>query len=99
MICRAVGAARLTKLSVLMKSRPWLSVACGNETANQVLDGNDSAKFVLSIDNSRQTESCTAQLLHDAIGGFILRSRYNAPHIFAQRFVSVSVEQNVQDID
>src|SRR5258707_6781115 len=70
-----------------------------NEAANQILNSNDPAKVVLSIDNSRQTESRTAQLLHDTIGGLIIRSYYNAPYIFAQRFVSVSFEQDVQHID
>ncbi len=37
-----------------------LSVARRNQAANQILDGNDSAKVVLSIDNCRQTESRTA---------------------------------------
>src|SRR5262249_38743670 len=76
-----------------------LSLACGNEVANQILARNDAPKMVLSIDDSRQAEPPTAQLLHDAIGGLIVRSRYNAPYIFAQRFVSVSFEQNVQNID
>src|SRR2546430_11873349 len=96
-----------------MKTRSWhdaieaygeiaalrLSATRRNQAANQILDGNDPAKVVLSIDNSRQTESRTAQLLHDTIGGLIVRSRYNAPYIFAQRFVSVSFEQDVQNID
>ena len=38
-------------------------------------------------------------MLHDAIGGLIIRGCYNAPYIFAQRFVSVSFEQDVQHID
>src|SRR5882724_12798560 len=33
-----------------------LSIARRNQAANQILDGNDPAKVVLSIDNSRQTE-------------------------------------------
>src|SRR5262245_50575083 len=76
-----------------------LSVACGNEMAHQILARNDAAEVVLSIDDSRQAEPLTAQLLHDAIGGLIVRSRHNAPHIFAQRFVSISFEQNVQNVD
>ena len=76
-----------------------LSATRRNEAANQILDGNDPAKVVLSIDDSRQTESRTAQLLHDAIGGLIVGSYYNAPYIFAQRFVSVSFEQDVRNID
>ena len=82
--CRAFGAAYLPR---------------GNQAANQILNGNDPPKVVLSIDNSRQTESRTAQLLHDAIGGLIVRSRYNAPYIFPQWFVSVSFQQDVQNID
>ena len=76
-----------------------LRVARRNQAANQILDGNDPAKVVLSIDDSRQTEPRTAQLLHDAIGGLIVRSRYNAPYIFPQWFVSVSFQQDVQNID
>jgi hypothetical protein len=76
-----------------------LSVARRNQAANQILDGNDSPKIVLSIDNSRQTESRTAQLLHDTIGRLIVRSRYNAPYIFPQWFVSVPFEKDVQHID
>src|SRR4029453_18676945 len=76
-----------------------LSVARRNEAADQILDRNDPAKVVVSIDDSRQTEARTAQLLHDTIGGLIVRSRYNAPYIFAQRFVSVSFEQDIQNID
>ena len=76
-----------------------LSVACRNEVANQILAGNDAAKVVLSIDYSRQAQPRTAQLLHDAIGRLIVCSRYNTPHIFAERFVSVSFEQNIQNVD
>src|SRR6266576_5241066 len=82
--CRAFGAAYLPR---------------GNQAANQILDGNDPAKVVLSIDNCRQTEPRTAQLLHDTIGRLIVRSRYNAPYVFPQRFVSVSFQQDVQNID
>src|SRR5947207_8967425 len=96
-----------------MKTRSWhdaieaygeiaalrLSATRRNEAANQILDGNDPAKVVLSIDNSRQTEPRTAQLLHDTIGRLIVRSCYNAPYIFAQGFVSVSFQQAVQNIN
>src|SRR5512133_2533623 len=70
-----------------------------NEAANQILNGNDPAKVVLSINDCRQTEPRSAQLLHDAIGGLIVRGCYNTPHILAQRFVSVSLEQDVWNID
>ena len=82
--CRAFGAAYLPR---------------GNEAANQILHGNDPSKVVLSIDNSRQTESRTAQLLQDTLGRLIVGSRYNAPYIFPQWFVSVSFQQDVQNID
>ena len=75
------------------------STTLRNQTANQILDGNNSAKIVLSIHNSCQTKPCSAQLLHDSIGRLILRSRDNSPDIVAQRFVSVSVEQDIEDID
>ena len=60
-----------------------LSVARRNEAANQILDSDDATKVVLAIDHSRQTEPRSAQLLHDEIGGLIVRCCYNAPDIIA----------------
>ena len=37
-----------------------LGVACGNEVTNQIVAGNDAAKVVLSIHNSRQAEPLPA---------------------------------------
>ena len=96
--CRAFGAMHLHDPSVPTKIAALrLRATRRNEAANQILNGNDPVKVVLSIDDNRQTKPRTAQLLHDAIGGLIVRSCYNAPHIFAQRFVSVSFEQDVRE--
>src|ERR1044071_9716755 len=69
-----------------------LRVARRNEAASQIFNSNDPAKIVLLIDDSRQTETRTAQLLHHAIGGLIDCSGYNAPYVFTERFVSVWLE-------
>src|ERR1700758_1021028 len=76
-----------------------LSVSRSNKAANQIFGGNDPVKDILSSDDSRQPQPRSAQLLHDAICCLIIRSCYNAPHIFAQRFVFVWVKQYVQDVD
>src|SRR4030095_17026796 len=76
-----------------------LRVARRNQAASQIFNRNDPAKIVLLIDDSRQTETRTAQLLHHAIGGLIDCSGHNPPYIFTQRFVSVSLEQDVDNID
>ena len=66
---------------------------------NQILDGHDAAKVSLFIHHSCQTYACSAQLLHNAICGLIIRGGYDAPYIIIQWFVSVSIEQDLDDID
>jgi hypothetical protein len=76
-----------------------LNISRRNEPANQILDRNNAAKISVSIHDSCQAKPRSAQLLHNAIGGLIVRSGYDTPHIIAKQFVSISVEQNIDDID
>src|SRR5206468_443509 len=70
-----------------------------NEPANQVLDGNDATEIFVSINDRRKTKLRGTQLLHDAVGELVFRGGCNPPHIIAQRFVSISVEQDVENVD
>ena len=74
-------------------------IAGRNQPPNQIFNGNNAAKMLVSIHYSCQAKPRSAQLLHDPVRGLVLRGRDNSPDIVAQRFVSVSVQQDIEDVD
>src|SRR5438552_2305092 len=76
-----------------------LSASRRNKPPNQIVDGNDPAKIFLFVHHNGKAKPGSAQLLHNAVGGLLLGSGYNAPDIVPQRSVSVFVEQDVEDVN
>jgi hypothetical protein len=70
-----------------------------DEPPNQIIECDDSAKIFLLIHDSGETKPSSAQLLHNSVGGLLLRCGYNPPYVIAQRLVSVFVQQDIEDVD
>src|SRR5438552_3446713 len=79
--------------------KPVLLPARRNEAPNQILDRYDPAKTFLSVQDSSKSESGSAQLLHHPISKLILSGGYNAPDIIVYRFVSILIEQDIEDVN
>src|SRR5437899_10913253 len=83
-----------------MRQRPLaLNTTRRNEPANQILESNDSAEIFLLVNDNGKAKPGSAQLLDNAVGGFLLRSGYNTANIIAQRPVSVLIQQDVENVD
>jgi hypothetical protein len=70
-------------MPVLREAPSALSASRRNEPPNQIVDGNDPAKIFLLVHDNGKTKPGSAQLLHNAVGGLLLGSGYNAPDIIA----------------
>src|SRR5437764_15290464 len=79
--------------------KPVLLPARRNEAPNQILDRYDPAKTFLSVQDSSKSESGSAQLLHHPISKLILSGGYHAPDIIVYRFVSILIEQDIEDVN
>src|SRR5438445_157728 len=79
--------------------KPVLLLARRNEPPNQILDSYDPAKTFLSVHDSSKSQSGSAQLLHNPISGLIFGGGYDAPDMIVQRFVSILIEQDIEDVN
>jgi hypothetical protein len=82
-----------------IRERSSPRVARRNKAPNQILNRHDATKIFLSVEDGSKAESGGAQLLHHPIGGFHLSSRYDAPDVIGQRFASILIKQDIEDVN
>jgi hypothetical protein len=70
-----------------------------NKPPNQILNRYNPAKIFLSVQDSRQPKPGSAQLLYNTMGGLLLTCGYDAPDIIVQRFASILIEEDIEDVN